>query len=206
MNDEMPGPDAPSGAERPTETTARSERGGPTGDGDDTGAVGPSSGATETDSAADAADSDAAIARKRRRGSRGGQRRRKPEAGADRPDEASAVDAATDGTEPEMPEPLRENRPSAEAAERALVRKPQIGDTRPAPAPPAAATPAPAAKRGRKTTAARGDGSAAKRAGGEEKRKRTPRGQRGRGATAQPPVDVLEQRRGRERNGRPVGR
>ena len=34
---------------------------------------------------------------------------------------------------PELPEPIREGRPSAEAAERALVRKPQIGDTRPAP-------------------------------------------------------------------------
>src|SRR6478735_3493985 len=62
--------------------------------------------------------------RKRRRGSRGGQRRRKP-------DGAPASDADDD---PELPEPLRENRPSAEAAERALVRKPQIGDTRPAPA------------------------------------------------------------------------
>ena len=38
---------------------------------------------------------------------------------------------------PELPERLHEGRVSAEAAERALVRKPQIGDTRPAPAAPA---------------------------------------------------------------------
>ena len=44
-------------------------------------------------------------------------------------------------TRPELPEPMREGRPSPEAAERALVRKPQIGDTRPAP-PPSAAEPA----------------------------------------------------------------
>ena len=34
---------------------------------------------------------------------------------------------------PELPESMREGRAEPEAAERALVRKPQIGDTRPAP-------------------------------------------------------------------------
>ena len=68
--------------------------------------------------------------RKRRRGSRGGQRRRKPDGARRR------GDGGDDGDDsPELPEPMRENRPSVEAAERALVRKPQIGDTRPAPAP-----------------------------------------------------------------------
>src|SRR5215218_4222411 len=33
----------------------------------------------------------------------------------------------------ELPDRISENRPSAEVAEKALVRKPQIGDTRPAP-------------------------------------------------------------------------
>ena len=33
----------------------------------------------------------------------------------------------------ELPDRISENRPSAEAADRATVRKPQIGDTRPAP-------------------------------------------------------------------------
>ncbi|MCU0260823.1 MAG: hypothetical protein MUE78_07375, partial [Ilumatobacteraceae bacterium] len=84
--------------------------------------------------AADAADSSTAgpagAARKRRRGSRGGQRRRKP-AGA-----AAATDGGSDavGDPDELPDPIREGRPTdVAAAERALVRKPQIGDTRPAP-------------------------------------------------------------------------
>jgi ribonuclease E len=131
-----------------------------------------------------------AAARKRRRGTRGGQRRRKPEASA------AEAPAGADPDAPELPEPMREGRVSAEAAERALVRKPQIGDTRPAPPSPAP----PPAKRGR------GRGTDAKRAEpAEAKRKRAPRGQRGRGSAAAE-VDVVEQRRGRERNGRPVGR
>ncbi len=77
--------------------------------------------------------------RKRRRGTRGGQRRRKPDG---TPAEAPPVD---DSETPELPEPMREGRVSAEAAERSLVRKPQIGDTRPA---PPSSTPPPA-KRGR---------------------------------------------------------
>ena len=135
-----------------------------------------------------------AAARKRRRGTRGGQRRRKPEgATAEAP---PVADAET----PELPEPMREGRVSAEAAERSLVRKPQIGDTRPA---PPSSTPPPA-KRGRGRAAARG-GDAKRSEPAEAKRKRAPRGPRGRGGAAAE-LDVLEQRRGRERNGRPVGR
>ena len=67
-----------------------------------------------------------AASRKRRRGSRGGQGRRKPQ-------EVSGPLAVGDAEPAELPEPLREGRASVEAAERALVRKPQIGDTRPAP-------------------------------------------------------------------------
>src|SRR5690606_4678785 len=43
------------------------------------------------------------------------------------------VDDGADDRMPELPDKHRENAPSAEAAEKALVRKPQIGDTRPAP-------------------------------------------------------------------------
>ena len=132
-------------------------------------------------------------------------------------------DAAT--TErPELPEPLREGRASLEAAERALVRKPQIGDTRPAPPAGAGGEPVPSrrrragAKRGRgasgrgggggggaRSGAARG-GERARSDGGEAKRKRTPRTPRGRTVGVEPAEDLAEQRRGRERNGRPVGR
>jgi ribonuclease E len=100
----------------------------------------------------------------------------------------------------ELPERSIEGRPkSAEAAERALVRKPQIGDTRPAPDETETEPVAPKPKRRRRGGRGRGGGAAAKRrvdpveaiVGGE-------------------PVDVdeaqLERRRGRQRKGRPVGR
>jgi ribonuclease E len=143
----------------------------------------------------------AAGSRKRRRGSRGGQRRRKPmSASAVAPSVDGDEAAAADVERPELPEPLREGRVSPEAAERALVRKPQIGDTRPAPAP---AEPA-AAPRGR----ARGGGGNAAPADRpvEGKRKRAGRvGRQGRGGAAVAETGT-EPRRGRERNGKPVGR
>ncbi len=166
---------------------------------------------TETGSGApaDPQAGDGAAARKRRRGSRGGQRRRKPA------DTSSTVEPSADGDQavadvdrPELPEPRSEGRVSPEAAERALVRKPQIGDTRPAPAP-AAAAPAPAeppaARRGRGRS---GGGRAAPAdQPAEGRRKRTARAGRstgqGRGATTEA---TTESRRGRERNGKPVGR
>ena len=58
------------------------------------------------------------------------------------PSERRCLDAAgrrrdgADDDRPELPERPIEGRPSVEAAERALVRKPQIGDTRPAPGAP----------------------------------------------------------------------
>ena len=77
-------------------------------------------------------------ARKRRRGSRGGQRRRKSAAGGGRrrgerrrrprPGHGRRRRPAD---QPELPENPREGRLTPEVAERTLVRKPQIGDTRP---------------------------------------------------------------------------
>src|SRR5918994_5973046 len=92
------------------------------------------SGGPAEQSASDAA----AAGRKRRRGSRGGQRKRKPISAAASAGPSVDGDQAESGATidtPELPEPLREGRASPEAAERALVRKPQIGDTRPAPPP-----------------------------------------------------------------------
>src|SRR6476660_9468706 len=67
--------------------------------------------------------------KRRRRGSRGGRNRNRNRTG-----DGVAGNAADDGGE-ELPDRPIEGRPqSVEAAERALVRKPQIGDTRPAPA------------------------------------------------------------------------
>ncbi|HUF97408.1 MAG TPA: Rne/Rng family ribonuclease [Ilumatobacter sp.] len=114
-------------------------------------------------------------ARKRRRGSRGGQGRKRPVGAgspslatdddgddgddeddapglADRDDQddapeppVPATDAASEQPE-ELPESIREGRVSdPEAAERALVRRPQIGDTRSAPPRPSTPPPGPAA-------------------------------------------------------------
>ncbi len=190
MDNETAGPDAPLEADAPDDGTLTPA---PelTGDGEaaEGGGDGPS--------------------RRRRRGSRGGQRRRKADG------ENGAREAAPgDAEEPEMPEPLRENRPSVEAAERALVRKPQIGDTRPAPSPPSA--PVERAKRGRNRAgvpagAARGTDPG--RGDDGKRKRRAPRG--GRPSVAGGPDELAEQadeteqaeqRRGRERRGRPVGR
>ncbi len=87
---------------------------------------------------------------------------------------------------------------SPEVAAQALVRKPQIGDTRPAPAPK---TPEP-------ERAANGSSASA-----SPSAKRRRRGNSGRGGkkpatsvVVEVPTEVLERRRGRERKGRPVGR
>jgi ribonuclease E len=106
----------------------------------------------------------------------------------------------------EMPDRMSENRPTAEAADRALVRKPQIGDTRPAPPPP----PSP------QRPAASSDADAAAKGGAKKKRRRGGQGKKPnetaplraprQSAAAELDADVFEKRRGRERNGRPVGR
>ena len=71
-------------------------------------------------------------------------------------DDATAADAPPArrprrDVRPELPERISEGRPSSvEAADQALVRKPQIGDTRPAPARPPAVPAEPAAVRPRR--------------------------------------------------------
>ena len=129
--------------------------------------------------------------------------RRRPSARATRP--ADPI---------ELPERLSEGRPSVEAAESALVRKPRIGDTRPAPPPPPGlAKPSSAKPAGR----GRGTAAPAAEATDAQARKKRRRGGKGRStAGVAAPVattdldeidpDVLEKRRGRERKGRPVGR
>jgi ribonuclease E len=141
--------------------------------------------------------SSTAARKKRRRGSRGGRNRQR-----------SNADAANRGPQddedddvPELPDrPMEGQIHDPEVAERVLVpRKPQIGDTMPAPARPAADATAP-------ETAAR---------------RRRRRGGRGRGSGAKPgqPVtadlgdsafevdeETLARQRGRERKGRPIGR
>ena len=157
-----------------------------------------------------------AASRKRRRGSRGGQRRRKPlnpsSAAAPSADGDGASADAASAERPELPRPLREGRVSPEVAEKALVRKPQIGDTRPAPAAPRGAS--------------AGAGAAGPGQGGRRQGRRRPggAGEAGLGgggrnaaqagwahadgrAGARPRAELAaDSRRGRERNGKPVGR
>jgi ribonuclease E len=115
--------------------------------------------------------------KKRRRGSRGGKNRRKPGEGP------SSSTSNSDSSAPAGPPP-------------GPARKPQIGDTRPAPAA------APAAQQEKS-----GDS-----ANNKKKRRRSGRGRSRSGGqgSGRDSVDIdaeiIERRRGRERNGRPVGR
>ena len=142
--------------------------------------------------------------KKRRRGSRGGRNRSRP-----RPegDQGTSADRDSDRQPDELPDRLTEGRPkTVEAAERALVRRPQIGDSRPAPA----GDNRPAAEDSEERTPA-----------GKRRRRRGGKGRGGGGGRpslepiqamlidAEPlelDDDLLELRRGRERKGRPVGR
>jgi ribonuclease E len=144
-------------------------------------------------------------ARKRRRGSRGGQRRRKGASSAAGAEPTTEPSGGAPANQPaELPEPMREGRPSPEAADKALVRKPQIGDTRPAPTgapPPAARTVG-----GDPGTGDGDSGQGRRRGRGKPGRGERGRGQKRRRTQGELTADAIEQRRGRERNGRPIGR
>ncbi len=136
---------------------------------------------------------------------------------------------------PELPEHPREGRlVSPEAADAALVRKPQIGDTRPAPIQPV--VPGIEAdsrslkkigltKRGRQKTTNSASNSSAdgsqtsetrdggkptrrNRRGGRNRRRRTGNdNSRSKSVAAvETDAELIERRRGKERNGRPLGR
>jgi len=206
--------------------------------------VAPAAG-TDTDARSDDdsdADAAAAAAKRRRRGSRGGQNRKRPDGtvdGSDDSPEDSPDDGESISVQPdELPERISEGRVTdADAADKALVRKPKVGDTRapfvpamPPPGPavvgkPAASNRTPADKpatvnRKRRrgggrsrteapsapATAAAASSTASNAALTDDQRKRR-RGGRGKSAAVVPvDADLFEQRRGRERNGRPIGR
>jgi ribonuclease E len=127
----------------------------------------------------------------------------------------------------ELPERMVEGRAkTTEAAEKALVKRPQIGDTRPAPelAVPAvdaaAPTGAPRRKRSGRGRSGSGSGTGGGGSGSGGGRSGQGRGRGGEGAAAEPVqpveamvpkaalIDVEEAggRKGRQRKGRPVGR
>ena len=150
---------------------------------------------------------------RRRRGSRGGQNRPK------------AVTEGADRNPEELPESIREGRPqSVDAAERALVRRPQIGDTMPVPQTPppgpakqgseASATGQPARRRRRSGQGSQGqkkDAAAPKAqqqsaSNNGQQSSRSRRRRSGQSGAGELSAEVMEQRRGRERNGKPLGR
>jgi len=153
--------------------------------------------------------------KKRRRGSRGGKNRSRAQAPRTQTDGASG-DERSPSPRPvvgtagvELPERLNEGRPTPESAPDAVVARPKIGDTRPAPpsAKPSVTMPGGTRAGGPRPA---GGGSAAPAADGSKKKRR--RGGRSRSggerrpATISSEAEVIERRRGRERNGRPVGR
>ncbi len=187
---------------------------------------------------------------KRRRGSRGGQGRKKPAQRSSENDDNNGDGDSGDGNgngggdarDPEeLPEPIGEGKvKDAAVAERALVRKPQIGDTRPL--VPSKPPPRRAASKddGSSDDGSSGDGKSGDGKSGQKRRKRGGRGggqqrdggrnqknkserneQRGesgdgkkrrrggRGGKVKPSAadqELIEQRSGRERNGKPIGR
>ena len=171
---------------------------------------------------------------KRRRGSRGGQGRKKPagsESSGPGADRQQSEESSSRQDPEELPEPMGEGTVrDPEVAERALVRRPQIGDTR-APLVPSKPPPGPAvAKESGAESPEANSGSGGKRrkrsgkSGGEAKQKpkgnqrqggrdggsdgqkKRRRGGRARGKTSAAEQELIEQRGGRERNGKPIGR
>lgn len=172
-----------------------------------------------------------------KRGSRGGQNRRGGQESS-RPDGNGPVGG--DGrNDVELPEKMSEGRASGEAAEKALVKRPKIGDTMPVPTTPPPASSSDAGGDGAAAGDARkkrrrggrggggGDSSGGNDAGqpaegaqrqrndGQKKQKsgdgggqkKNRRGRsKGRGKEGALDEALLEQRKGRERDGKPIGR
>ena len=154
-------------------------------------------------------------AKKRRRGSRGGRNRPRPASTVGSADGSSetALDPQSDL---ELPDRMSEGRPSAQAAAEALVPRPKIGDTRPAPPPakPSVTMPggvrAGAVKPASRNKARSGEqdsqGSESAKEDSSTAKKKRRRTSRSRSENRSVEVDVVERRRGRERNGKPIGR
>ena len=149
--------------------------------------------ATEgTTSASGSQGANGGAARKRRRGSRGGKNRKKPseEGSSSQNGRTTAPDSGAARPQASSGQPVPSGPP----------RKPQIGDTRPAPV----------------STAAKSESSKAqgeqRQSGDAKKRRRGGRGRSRSGGGSQPAssaeidAEIIERRKGRERKGRPVGR
>ena len=122
--------------------------------------------------------------KKRRRGSRGGKNRKKPGQEGQEGVESSS------GSRPQAGAPRTSSTPAPGA-------KPRIGDTRPAPAQPVAAAKSDSTSEGSAKKKRRRGGRGKSRSGGAG-------GQQRDQATIE--AEIIERRKGRERNGRAIGR
>ncbi len=150
--------------------------------------------APDRDSAPGSAGNGSGQARKRRRGSRGGKNRKKPAGG---PNE-TAAGVTRESTSPQPAGTPSSGVPRPSTPPPGPARKPQIGDTRPA--PPVAAKAG--AKAGEQKS---GEGKKKRRRGGRG-RSRSGSGQSRSETRIDTDAEIIERRRGRERHGRPVGR
>ena len=155
----------------------------------------------------------------RRRGSRGGQGRTKP---------AAEGSSSVAKNPEELPESMREGRlGSAEAREEALVKKPQIGDTMPVPnVPPPGPANGPSEEAESSPSSNRSGQKRRRKSGGQkgqQHKKQDTESANGKGASSgssskgrsssrrrrrsgELSAEARDQRRGRERNGKPIGR
>ena len=162
------------------------------------------------------------VVRKRRRGHRGGtnRNRHKTSNGTPTSDSQSNSNVELQGDESasiELPDPPREAKMySIESATEALVRKPKIGDTRPAPGVPPSSNSTPLRGKAKsEPESSTGDSATSNRTKQKGRRggRRGGRNRRGRAERTENEValpstdaDLIERRRGKERNGRPLGR
>ncbi|MEX1217570.1 MAG: Rne/Rng family ribonuclease [Acidimicrobiales bacterium] len=226
----MSDPTVDPGASAPKNTANQSEESG--------------SGASSesTDSAASAPNGDGAARPRRRRGSRGGRNRSRSTGQSGSSSASETEEGVENAGEPdlerqpdELPKRMSQSRPrETGTAEAALVKKPQIGDSRPAPsgedvdveAGSDPQTPAPprSGNRRRRGGRGRGGGGGAQSQNqnaqqGQPNQEKQSKGQQQKKKVAPQPVEAilggegpdlddetLEKRKGRERNGRPVGR
>ncbi len=161
--------------------------------------------------------------KKRRRGKRGGRNRNKTRVEGAAGQNGQQAQSGEPGQAPrsnqprtprpprenpvaqdiELPDPPREGMmASSEAADAALVRKPQIGDTRPAPASAVTAAKPAAAPADAEAKPKSRNRRGGKR-GGRNRRKSSDRSDN---AVAGTDAELIERRRGKERNGKAVGR
>lgn len=170
--------------------------------------------ASETTAASSAANSN----QRRSRGSRGGQGRTRSDGDAS---------GSTSKNPEELPESMREGRlGSPEAREQALVKKPQIGDTMPVPNVPPPGPASGSSEEEKRSSSNQNSQKRRRKSGGQKSQSQTKtetkpsseeastggNSSRGRSSSrrrrrgGELSAEARDQRRGRERNGKPIGR